>query len=70
MVFSTKTPLLESSWQLVKPEDIPEFLTDPDILAKMLDDGVQAQDSDDAETWYQVERTEDVKEKIERARPH
>ena len=70
VVYSTKTPLVSSSWKLVKPEDHPEFLSDPDVLAKMLDEGLQSKDSDDSETWYQVERTEDARERLERARSH
>lgn len=70
VVYSTKTPLFPASWKLVKPEDHPEFLSDPDVLAKMLDEGLQTKESDDSETWYQVERTEDARERLERARPH
>lgn len=70
VVYSTRTPLMVNSWKVLPPIDHPEFLKDPDVLAKMLDEGVQAQDSDDPGLWYQVERTEDAREKLDKARPH
>ncbi len=70
IVFSTKTPLVENSWLPVAPCDHPEELRDPDVLAKMLDEGVQVQVTGQPDTWYQVERTEDVREKLEKSRPH
>ena len=67
-VFTTTTPLVADSWKMVPIEDHPDSLRDPDVLAKMLNEGMQIQDTDYPGQWFHVMRTEDVREAMEKAR--
>ena len=69
-VFRTQTPAIDTSWEIVPPENHPEFLKDPEVLGRMLSEGIQAQDSDDPDWWYHVMETDTVVESVQRANPH
>ena len=46
VVFRSKPPHVQDSWEVVLPEEHPSFLLNPNVLAHMLDSGDVAQDSD------------------------
>lgn len=61
MVF--KSPNGVDQWELVKPEDVPEWLKEPEVMARLLrDPGLTAQQEgmvivpDAVKPWYRVER--------------
>jgi len=64
-VFRSKTPALQESWQPVPVDEHPAILQDPNTVRHMLENGVQAQDSDDPDWWYLVLRTSDVIDAME-----
>ena len=67
MVFSTKSPAITESWDLVAVDNHPSFIKNPDILAKMLEEEIQAQDEETG-IWYAVYLTKDVQDAIDTVR--
>lgn len=56
------SPNGESDWTSVKPGDVPDFVKDPDVLARLVDGDACADTSEgEATVWYAAQRvlTED-----------
>jgi hypothetical protein len=68
IVFRTKSPAIQESWIPCPKEEQPPCLADPQQLAGILANGCQFQDTDIADYWYHVMKTEDVAEIIEGAK--
>ena len=57
-----RSPNGETDWQPVLPEDVPEWLKDPAVLGRLVDEQTMAQGPsgvilpDELHPWYRVER--------------
>ena len=73
VVYATETPDIQDSWKAIAEDEHPDFLSDPEVLTKMLDEGLQAKESNDDEdgaVWYQVERLTNALGRAKKERLH
>lgn len=58
-----------NEWELVPPEDVPDFVKDPEVMGRLLVDGEVAK-LPDGDYWYRaVKRTEISNEEVANAKP-
>jgi len=65
VVFRTQTPEDKDSWRITKPEDHPYFMRDPDVMQRMVEEGMAATDSDNPGLWYLAKALSEVSNAVE-----
>lgn len=71
IIYSSKDG--KGDWQLVKPEDVPEWLKAPDVMGRLAHGYVARNDRivgvpDDAKLWYRADRVLEPAEQAAQAK--